>query len=268
MPEPIRLIINADDYGYFACVSRGIVEAAQANAITATGIMATSPNLAEQLTWLNSTTIDKGVHLNLTSGQPLTQAMRDKLGEFPNAYKVTGLVLAGKLSLNLIKQEWHAQIEACQSQKLVFLNSHEHIHALPVLFSLTLELAKHYNIPYVRLPQADWLPPFTGAGLVRNSLITAMQMFNQSRLSKPAAIFLGLSRSGKLDYATLERLFSKLKAGQSYELMCHVGQFDAAEITDARLLAYHDWQAELDLLKSPQLQDLYQQFNIQLSHYA
>jgi hypothetical protein len=49
--------------------------------------------------------------------------------------------------------------------------------------------------------------------------------------------------------------------------MCHVGHFDATEITDSRLLAYHDWQAELSLLKSPQLQDLYQQFNIQLSHY-
>ena len=267
MSEAIRLIINADDYGYFACVSRGIIEAANAKAITATGIMATSLNLVEQLTWLKNVDVDIGVHLNLTSGQPLTLAMRDKLGEFPSAYKITGLVLAGKLPLSVIKQEWCAQIEACSAQKLVFINSHEHIHALPVLFPLVLELAKQYNIPHVRLPQADWLPPFTGAGLIRNSLMTVMQVFNQFHLNEPAPIFLGLSRSGKLDYATLERLFSKLKAGQCYELMCHVGQFDAAEITDSRLLAYHDWQAELALLQSPQLQDLYQQFNIQLSHY-
>ena len=48
----IDLIINADDYGYYPCVSKGILEAAKAGALTATGILANSSDLATQLQWL------------------------------------------------------------------------------------------------------------------------------------------------------------------------------------------------------------------------
>ncbi len=64
MTAPIQLIINADDYGYFPCVSRGIIEAAQAGALTATGILANHPDLSTQLDWLDSVPhLDVGVHL-------------------------------------------------------------------------------------------------------------------------------------------------------------------------------------------------------------
>lgn len=269
----IQLIVNADDYGYFSCVSRGIVEAAQSGAITATGILANKPDLNTQLQWLDAVPqLELGLHLNLTFGQPLTSVMRDKLvrwnGCFPNAYLMSLLIVTGKISVAVVREEWCAQIEACQSKKLVFLNSHEHIHMLPVLFPLAVELAQTYNIPHVRLTQAEWLKPLTGAGLIRNTLMQTMQMFNQRHIKTPTPLFLGLSHSGKLNYDALSLIFSKLQAGQCYELMCHVGRFDTNEITDAKLLAYHDWEAELALLQSPALQELYQQFNIQLSHYS
>jgi predicted glycoside hydrolase/deacetylase ChbG (UPF0249 family) len=70
--EPIHLIINADDYGYFPCISQGILDAVSSGAITATGIMANSPDLKTQLEWLDSVEgLDLGVHLNLTFRRPL-----------------------------------------------------------------------------------------------------------------------------------------------------------------------------------------------------
>jgi len=270
--EPIQLIVNADDYGYFPCVSRGIVEAAKANTITATGILANHPELNEQLNWLNEVPqLDLGVHLNLTFNQPLTALMREKLvhwnGDFPNAYLMSLMIVTGKLPIKTVREEWCAQIEACQSKKLVFLNSHEHIHMLPALFPLVQELANAYNIPHIRLTQAEWIKPFTAAGLVRNTLMQTMQTINQQRIKTPIPLFLGLSRSGRLDYQTLAHIFSKLKAGHSYELMCHPGYFDGSAILEPKLLAYHDWQGELALLRSPKLQEIYQRFNIHLSHY-
>jgi predicted glycoside hydrolase/deacetylase ChbG (UPF0249 family) len=270
--EPIQLIVNADDYGYFSCVSRGIVDAAKAGAITATGILANHPTLNEQLVWLNAVLqLDLGVHLNLTFNQPLTAVMRDHLarwqGLFPNAYVMSWLIMTRKMAIKTVREELCAQIEACQSKKLVFLNSHEHIHMLPALFPLVLELANAYNIPHIRLAQAEWVKPFTSAGLIRNTLMQAMQMANQRKIKTPIPLFLGLSRSGRLDYQTLAHILPRLKAGHSYELMCHPGYFDGNEIVEPKLLAYHDWQGELALLQSPQLQELYQRFNIRLSHY-
>jgi predicted glycoside hydrolase/deacetylase ChbG (UPF0249 family) len=268
----IDLIVNADDYGYYPCVSQGILAAAKSGALTATGILANNPDLATQLHWLTGLeSVDVGVHLNLTYGQPLTDVMAKKLdsrqGQFPNTYAMSGLLLAGKITLADVRTEWRAQIETCQAQNLRFLNSHEHIHMLPLLFPLVLELAKDYGIQYVRLTQAEWLAPFGLSALIRNALMQTMQGINQCHLKIKTPIFLGLSRSGKLDYDYLTTIFSKLKPGQSYELMCHPGRFDPTEISDAKLLAYHDWEGELALLQSPEVHDLYEKFGIRLSQY-
>lgn len=270
--EPIHLIINADDYGYFPCISQGILEAASSGALTATGILANSPDLETQIGWLDSVEgLDLGVHLNLTFRQPLTATMAEKLsrwdGCFPGTYWMSLMILTGKVSIQDVRIEWRAQIEACQGKKLQFLNSHEHIHMLPALFPLVLELAQEYEIPHVRLTQAEWLAPFGISALLRNTLIQAMQSINQVRIRAQTPVFLGLSRSGKLDYDYLKMIFSRLKPGESYELMCHPGRFDSSEITDPRLKSYHDWSGELALLQSPKVLALYEKFGIRLSHY-
>ena len=270
--EPIHLIINADDYGYYPCVSQGILEAATSGALTATGILANSPDLKTQLEWLDTVDdLEVGVHLNLTFRQPLTVNMAEKLarwqGCFPSAYVMSGLILTGKISINDVRLEWSAQIEACQGKKLQFLNSHEHIHMLPVLFQLMLELANKYDIPHIRLTQAEWLAPFGVSALVRNTLMQAMQTVNKTKLKSTTPVFLGLSRSGKLDYDYLETICSRLIPGKTYELMCHPGHFDPNEISDPRLLSYHDWEGELALLQSQQVYALYEKFGIRLSHY-
>lgn len=270
--EPIHLIINADDYGYFPCISRGILEAARSGSLTATGILANSPDLTAQLDWLNALDgLDIGVHLNLTFRRPLTVTMAEKLlrweGCFPNAYVMSMLILTGKISIQDVRIEWRAQIEACQRKNLLFLNAHEHIHMLPVLFPLALELAQAYAIPHVRVTQADWLRPFGLSAALRNTLMQTMQSINQPKLKAPTPLFLGLSRSGKLDYAYLATLFPRLKPGKWYELMCHPGRFDPSEISDPKLIAYHDWEAELALLQSSKVHTLYEKFGIRLSHY-
>lgn len=270
--EPIPLIVNADDYGYFPCISRGILDAAASGAITATGILANSPDLKNQLEWLNSAVgLDIGVHLNLTCGYPLTASMRDKLGNrngrFPGAYRMSLMLLKKKIDIKDVRAEWCAQIEVFQGKKLMFLNSHEHIHMLPSLFKLALELAQEYQIPHVRLTRAEWLFPVGIPGLVRNTLIHGMQAINQNRIKAHAPELLGLSRSGKLTLDYLEKIFSKLKPGQTYELMCHPGHYDPCEILDHNLKAYHDWDGELRLLQSPKLQSLYERFGIRLSRY-
>lgn len=270
--EWINLIVNADDYGYFSCISQGIVEAARSGAITATGILANSPDLKIRLEWLESlTTLDLGVHLNLTMGRPITSNMAEKLlnwhGCFPDAYTMSLMIVTGRISIQDVRIEWSAQIDACQGKNLLFLNSHEHIHMLPVLFPLVVELAQLYAIPHVRFTQAEWLSPFGVAALVRNSLMQAMQVFNQHRLKVHRPLFLGLSRSGKLDYNYLETIFSRLKPGETYELMCHPGHLDPDEILNPKLHSYHQWEMELTLLQSSKLHTLYERLGIRLSHY-
>jgi predicted glycoside hydrolase/deacetylase ChbG (UPF0249 family) len=272
--KPTRLIVNADDYGYFPCVSRGILEAAALGAVTATGILANGPNLNGQIAWLRGyARLDLGVHLNLTSRHPLTSAMAEKLeksaGRFPGAFAMTGEILAGRIGVDDVRVEWRAQIETVLGLgvELQFLNSHEHIHMLPQLFKLAMGLAKEYRIPHLRLTRAEWLPPFFFSCLARNVLLQAMESANAMRTGVGVPLFIGLSRSGKLDGAYLSKRFATLKPGLTYELMCHPGFFDADEIADSRLLAYHAWETELALLTGPVFKSLCAHYNIQLVNY-
>jgi len=268
----IRLIVNADDYGYFSCVSRGIRQAARAGAVSATGILANGPQLDTQIGWLaDCENLDFGIHLNLTSRQPLTSQMADKLlgGRFPSVFAMAGHIVSGRISRDAVRAEWRAQIESVLrlGVPLRFLNSHEHVHMLPGLFSLAQELAGEYGISHVRLTRAEWLPPLGFSNILRNGLLQAMEWANESKAEASTPVFIGLSRSGRLDLAYLKTVFAKLKSGLTYELMCHPGLFDPAEITDPRLLAYHAWEDELALLTNPKLKDLYDEYGIHLVNY-
>jgi predicted glycoside hydrolase/deacetylase ChbG (UPF0249 family) len=270
----IRLIVNADDYGYFPCVSRGIVQAASAGAISATGILANGPQLSNQIGRLAGyPNLDLGVHLNLTSRAPLTAEMSGKLqawgGDFPGVFAMAGQILSRKIALETVRAEWRAQIETVLrlGLELRFLNSHEHIHMLPGLFTLARELAAEYKIPFVRLTRADWLPPYRFSAVLRSLVLQTLESLSRFHAEYGTPLFLGLGASGKLDLAYLQKLYAQLQPGRVYELMCHPGLYDPVEMTDSRLLVYHAWEAELALLTGPEVQGLYQKYGISVVNF-
>ena len=141
------LIINADDYGYFSCVSKGILQGAKLGRITATGIMANSTNFNAQIESLKQDThIDKGVHLNISYGTPLTKELQNRFkdwqGEFPDKSIVVRKILTGRIPVVEIEKEWRAQIQKCidSGVSITFLNSHEHLHMLPPLYKIFRKL--------------------------------------------------------------------------------------------------------------------------------
>jgi len=87
------LIVNADDYGYFNCVSQGILESASHGIVTATGIFANSAHFAEHVGWLrDNASLDLGVHLNITDQTPLTRNMQIKLSRW-NTFEVDEITM-------------------------------------------------------------------------------------------------------------------------------------------------------------------------------
>ena len=118
MQQPIYLIVNADDYGYFPCVSRGILAAALGGVVTATGVLANSPFLEQHLSWLKSESrLDVGVHLCLTSGTPVSDRMKRRVrwfgGRFPRKELMSGALLTRAVTVADVRDEWRHQIETC-----------------------------------------------------------------------------------------------------------------------------------------------------------
>jgi predicted glycoside hydrolase/deacetylase ChbG (UPF0249 family) len=265
------LIVNADDYGYYDCVSRGILDGVENGIVTATGIFGNSEKFEEHIKWLKQyEAVDAGVHLNLTDGAPLTSKMRSKLtfsnGCFPGKYLLLIRLLLGSVKPEDVATEWRAQIERCLDTglKLYFLNSHEHIHMLPSLFGVTQELAKEFDIPNVRFPISRPLHSFSTNAIVRDTMLRALSILNRNSIEGTPTCLLGLEQSGKLNIEFLKRTFSCLESGVVYELMCHPGYCKSTNQVNAKLTKYHDWNGEHRTLTNPAMQQILEQNNIQL----
>jgi predicted glycoside hydrolase/deacetylase ChbG (UPF0249 family) len=214
-----------------------------------------------------------GIHLNGSLGYPLTEAMRGELkgtqGEFPLKGTLLSSLLLGRISAAVLLSEWRAQIQRCLAfgLQLRFLNSHEHVHMLPMLYSKVRDLAAEFRIPYVRAPEPEWGPIVSLAGCIRSSAFSTLKML-VPRPSQPEPVLIGVAQSGKLDLHYCEWRFKRLRAGGSYELMCHPGWKDGDALKDPRLGAYHDWEGELQLLTSDAFGSLLTDHRIELTTYA
>jgi predicted glycoside hydrolase/deacetylase ChbG (UPF0249 family) len=272
--DAVHLIVNADDYGYFDGVSRGILKAHREGVVSATGILATSEDFESHVEWLGEAPhLDVGVHLNLTCGVPLTQAYRRKLtrigGEFSSAASLLRGLLGRSIGLREVEIEWRAQIRRCIEAGLrpCFLNSHEHVHVLPPLFKIVLQLASEFRIKSIRLPAAEWLQPWSIAAVGRNLFVSCLGALNRVTEDAPVPRFLGLARSGRLDRRYFETVLPNLIPGKCYELMCHPGIGGSHELKFARALDYHDWDLELSTLCDPSLPDLLARYNVSVIGY-
>ena len=268
------IIINADDYGYYACISKGILQGAEHGAITATGFMANSPDFTEYAEWLKSVSeLDIGVHLNISYGAPLSIELADYLnpwqGEFPDKLTMVRSILTGKLPVQMIEKEWRLQIERCLRQQIDirFLNSHEHLHMLPPLYKIFCQLVNEYQLFNSRKTTPEWLMPLSLGALFRNSALSAINVFNSQQSMFQSPKLLGLNESGDLTITYLNKILGSLKRGRVYELMCHPGYFDSDEITNSALLRYHRWEAELNLLLSDEFGHLCVQQGVELINY-
>jgi predicted glycoside hydrolase/deacetylase ChbG (UPF0249 family) len=265
----IRLIVNADDFGFFDGVSRGILEAAKAGTVTATGVMANGPVFERWLApLLASETLDVGVHLNATLGRPLTAYLSAYLqrwsGELPGKLGLARALLMDHIPIDAIAEEWRAQIEKCIAcgLRLRFLNSHEHVHMARSLYSVAMGLAREFRIPHVRYARGEWSVRGGIAGLMRSSAIALLAFTTRDETRAPR--LLGIARSGKLRAADLRSILRRLRPGIVYELMCHPGYVDAAAAKHRGVAAYHHWEQELRLFLGQEMQDELRRFSVEL----
>jgi predicted glycoside hydrolase/deacetylase ChbG (UPF0249 family) len=153
-----RLIVSADDYGLGAAVDRGIIRAAQAGSVTSVGVMgnlATPLGIRALATAAPRASI--GVHLNLTTGRPLSApgdvpSLVDATGSFRPLGALATHALRGRVRRADVVRELGAQIAAVRAAGVAVdhLDSHEHVHLIPGVLGAVIEVAKRTGILALR----------------------------------------------------------------------------------------------------------------------
>jgi len=267
-----RLIVNADDYGYYPFVTTGILEGIDEGIITATGIFANSETFFRDVRSLKERSqVDVGVHLNLTWGEPITAAMRRCLrrngGRFAGKWQTIAMLAGSENARKSAHEEIKAQVLRCfdEGLEIRFLNAHEHLHLLPSIGKAVQSVAKKMDIRYIRRSGSEQSVGVSGIrpGLKGRLLDTLAYMQQSATTDQPRLLGLGCSGSLTSDYLGI--VLPQLTVGRTYELMCHpggkaTGGFEVPQ----RLQTYHDWFGEKSLLFSSQFRELLARFDIEL----
>ena len=153
-----KIIINADDFGMSAEANKAIIEAFEKNVISTTTVMANMPGFREacELAHRHGLIGKVGVHLNLTSGHPLSQSIRecaqfcDDRGVFLPRQTMLWLSREDNLA---VTTEIEAQIKACVDGGLcpTHLDSHHHVHTEWPIGKIVIAVAHRYGIKAIRL---------------------------------------------------------------------------------------------------------------------
>jgi predicted glycoside hydrolase/deacetylase ChbG (UPF0249 family) len=131
-----RLSICADDFGLSAAISRSITGLAQRGRLNAVSCLTNSARWPEHAQMLSALppSVERGLHLNLTDGTPLSAELRGHWPCLPALPKLIVMAHVGRLPLQAITSEWQAQWQRfvdTVGEAPRFVDGHQHVHHLP-----------------------------------------------------------------------------------------------------------------------------------------
>lgn len=240
--QTARLILCADDYAIAPGVSRGIRRLLEAGRLTATSCMTASrfwPAEAKALRTA-ATEADIGLHLTLTNLQPLTAMPRTcPDGRFPDIQALTIASWRRRLDLDEIEAELGRQLDAFEAEfgaLPAFLDGHQHVHQLPGIRDVVLELWQRRLAArgaWLRVTDEP-LAAIVRRGVERTKTgIVALLGRRLGRQARVRGIPVNDSFTGVHDFSgrvPYERLFARFLTGARgrHLVMCHPGEVDDA----------------------------------------
>jgi chitin disaccharide deacetylase len=246
-----RLIVTADDVGMHPAMTAGALRAHRHGIVTACSLVANGDAFDDAVQQLRGApSLAVGVHLALVDGKPLAKVPSlASDGRFLSGYAAfVPSYLSGRIKTADIERELRAQIERALATGLTIshLNGHQHLHLMPRVFEVVLQLAHEYRIGYIRIVDDKG----GKAGVVRTAAIRGLSSLGRSTrasLAKPIKTnnrTIGVTEAGGLTQQRLVQLIRSV-AGVT-ELVCHPGTDDAA-LAQVYRWGYA-WERELSAL--------------------
>jgi predicted glycoside hydrolase/deacetylase ChbG (UPF0249 family) len=280
-----RLIINADDFGLTAGVSRAIARGHHEGIITSTTLMANGAAFAEAAELARTAPeLSVGCHVGLLDGRALA-GQPNTLSENgrdlrPSLLRFAAAVKAGRVSRADMRHE--AALQICRLQEAgitpTHVDTHKHAHMLPEVAQAVMAAALECDVPAVRNP----FEPLRAVpwGLLARRPGKWLRLARVVRMSSFAARFrrlaaaaglntpdgtLGIVLTGALDLAALRAIARAMPEG-TWELVCHPGYHDP-DLDAAGTWLRASRARELETLTAPAAADVLREEGVKLISY-
>lgn len=260
-----RLIINADDFGLHEKVNYGILKGYEEGCLTSTSLIASGAEaeMAAALAAKNKG-LGTGVHFTFVAEKPVlpidkVRSLVDKDGRFfENHVIFIKRFLQGKIKYNELYDECEAQLLRVKALgvDISHFDSHQHLHVLPGVLDICLDIAKKHGIKKMRLPAENCFfkggfPASTGRTIAKCGLTmcACLARFKAVRagMIMPDCFF-GMVAGGNLFEEYFLNILHSLPDGKISEIMIHPG-LDNKALDDIYHWNYH-WEQELQALLS------------------
>jgi len=275
-----RLIINADDFGLTKEINHGIIQAHKKGILTSTSMVAVGEAFDEAVALVKQNpTLDVGVHLTLVEEKSILEqsevpTLVNSQGYFrKSAFTFLRDYILNKINMNEVRLELRAQIERIHDSGIFVshIDSHQHLHILPKVLPIVIQLAQDFHIQTIRSPfeQPKWQYVFsirTWPRLIQQLGLNFSHSNARNILRSYAPDhFFGFFYGGHLNAVRLARIISYLPEGIS-EIMCHPG-FAGGRSSEKYAHWRYDWWNECCVLMDEEILDLVRGKRVILSSF-
>ena len=259
-----RLLVVADDLGLTPGVNAGIAQGFRGGILTSASFLTNTSHFDATVKLLPSLPgLKVGIHLTLVGGGPVlphrdVPTLVTRGGVFRASWRqFLPAWWAGRVRRDDVTAEWRAQVRRALDAGIrpAHLDSHQHLHVIPGLWSIALDLAREFSIPRLRLPR-ETAPSPPGTPLARRFVRRGIAGLCPRPASSAGVRccdhFFGISETGRLDSAALQAILRRIPDGWS-ELITHPG-FPDEEMRRDYPWGYR-WTAEAQSLCSEEARE-------------
>ena len=262
-----QIILNADDFGRHTLINRAVEEGVARGILRSATIMPGGAAFDDAAALARRTpALGVGIHLTLVNGNPVLPpseipSLVTEAGVFLDDHTaLTVRVLRGSVNLAEVRAELAAQLRRVEAAGIhpTHADSHQHMHVLPGVIDIVLDLCSEAQIPAMRAPRAPlFAGNFGGIGQLIGRAGLSVLAHRAAAKARRRGIrtpdhFAGIVAGEAVDTATLTQIAAGLGEGVT-EVMLHPGTDNETLIRDC--LWNHDFEAELAAVCAPAVRD-------------
>ena len=269
------IIINADDFGRHAEINRAVEEGLVHGCLRSATVMPGGAAFAGAIDIARRhEELGLGVHFTLVDGHPILPpeeipSLVGSEGDFlPDHTALLKRYLKGGVNLEEVRRELAAQLQKIEATGIPIshVDSHQHMHTLPGIIDIVLDLAARAGIRAVRTPRT---PLFAGAFGGLGQLVGRLGLSTLARLANCKAHrrglltpdhFAGIVAGEAVSEGELLHLIAHLPQGTT-EVMMHPGTKNDVLQEDSGW--QHDFESELAAILSPRVEAALQKAEVE-----
>jgi hopanoid biosynthesis associated protein HpnK len=260
-----RLLANADDFGRHELINAAVARAVAKGCLRSATLMPGGAAFADAVRIAKEQPqLGVGVHFTLVDGHPILPPTEIPT-LVPDGEALAGdytifvkRFLSGRISLEDVRHELAAQLRKMEQTglELTHVDSHQHMHVLPGIIDIVLDLAASAGIHKVRLPKTPLLLGFSGSPvqLVGRMGLSCLAGWAGHKAKKRGFCvpdhFAGIVAGEAVSPAIFRDIAARLRPGTT-EVMMHPGTDNA--VLQKACDWQHDFEAELVALTDKEI---------------